>query len=91
MSNLKNVFSGLDFDGGVDPVQDEFADGPSAVLGGVNLPELNSAGKGVLVVFYCNKGFVFCWYVNPIVEVVCLLYGHVLLCYLIHVASEIKT
>ena len=31
-------------DGGVDPVQDEFADGPNGVLGGVNQPALNSAG-----------------------------------------------
>ena len=73
-------------DGGVDTVQDGFADGPNAVLGGVNQPALNSAGEGVLVVFYSNKSFVFCWYVNPIVEVVCPRYGRGLLCHLIHVA-----
>ena len=59
-------------DGGVDLVQDGFADGPNAVLGGVNQPALNSAGEGVLVDFYSNKSFVFCWYVSPIVEVVYL-------------------
>ena len=108
MSNLKNVFFGLDwmaenqsmaalvFFHWLESVEDlmvvltrsrmDLLMVPMLFLAGLISLHSTLLGNESLWSFIVIKALsIFCWYVNPFVEVVCPRYGRGLLCHLIHV------